>query len=438
MIVQLGGQTPIDLAKDIEAEGFKIAGSSVKSIDEAEDRGHFVRVCSKLGFKTPSSALASQLDEALKASKKIGFPLIVRPSYVLGGRRMEIIEKKEELETYFKKYDWLFSKDRPCLIDEYLESSLEVDVDMVRGKDWALIGGVLEHIEAAGIHSGDSMAALPPQRLKKEVCKKIEELSLLLAKELGILGMLNLQLAVKEDEIYMLEANPRSSRSAPFISKATSIPLVALGIKAMLGFSKKQIDFPQKSWKEVSFTAVKGVVFPFKKLKKTDSILGPEMKSIGEVMGRGKDYSTALRKALISSGFHLPEEGEIFLSLRDKDKAVLLPTIKKLLEAGYSISGTKGTSEFMKKHGLKCERVKKVREGRPHCVDRIVSGQTALVFNTTSTSSSIEASFSIRRSCIDSNVPCLTEAHAIEAFTMALLERNKNKGNISVNHLQET
>ena len=438
VIVQLGGQTPIDLAKDIELEGFKIAGSSVKSIDLAEDRGHFVKLCSKLGFKTPSSALASCIDEALEASKKIGFPLIVRPSYVLGGRRMEIIEKEEELKNYFKKYAWIFSQDRPCLIDEYLESSLEVDVDMVRGKDWALIGGVLEHIEAAGIHSGDSMAAIPPQRLKKEVCKKIEELSLLLADELGILGMLNLQLAVKKDEIYMLEANPRSSRSAPFISKATHIPLVSLGIKAMLNFSKKEVSLPKHSWHEIPFTSVKGVVFPFKKLKKTDSILGPEMKSIGEVMGRGKNYSTALRKALISSGFHLPEKGEIFLSLRDKDKDHLLPTIKKLSLAGYTFSGTGGTSEFMKKHGLECKRVKKVREGRPHCVDRIISRQTALVFNTTSTSSSIEASFSIRRSCIDNNVPCLTEAHAIEAFTMALLERNKNKDQISVHHLQET
>ena len=431
VVVQLGGQTPIDLASELHRESYKIAGSSVKSIDLSEDRGRFNRVCSRLGFKTPRSALAENLDKALLASEKIGFPLIVRPSYVLGGRRMEVIQNREELKHYFTKYAQFFSKVRPCLIDQYLESFLEVDVDLVRGSDWAFVGGILEHIEAAGVHSGDSMAVLPPQRLKKEVEKKIEKLSLALAEELKVLGFLNLQLAIREDEIYMLEANPRSSRSVPFVSKATGLPLVNLAIKAMMGFKRKDLAKQLKSWKSVSNISVKGVVFPFKKIKKTDSILGPEMKSIGEVMGRGEDYPTALTKALVSSDFHFPEKGEIFLSLREKDKIFLLSYIQDLQKAGYTFSGTEGTARFLKKHDIPCVYVKKVLQGRPHCVDRITSGKVALVFNTTSKHSSIQSSFSIRRSCIDYNIPCLTEAHAIQAFIVALIEKRKNKWTVN-------
>ncbi len=427
LIVQLGGQNPIDLSSELSKESYKIAGSSAKAIDLAEDRGRFVRVCSHLGFKTPRSALAIDIQTALKVGKKLGYPLLARPSYVLGGRRMEIIETEEELKSYFTKYSQFFSKNKPCLMDQYLESFLEVDVDMARGKDWAIIGGIVEHIEAVGIHSGDSMGALPPQRLKPEICERIEQLSLSLAKELKILGFLNLQLAIQEDEIYMLEANPRSSRSVPFISKATGIPLVDFGIWAMMKKSKKELKRELKSWKNQNYFSVKGVVFPFKKIKKTDSILGPEMKSIGEVMGRGEDYPTALTKALMSSGFQFPAKGEVFLSLRDKDKMPLLSDIQKLVSVGYTLSATKGTADFLQKHGLKCEYVKKVLQGRPHCVDRILSGKVALVFNTTSKSSSVQASFSIRRSCIDFNIPCLTEAHAIQAFVMALIGQRESQ-----------
>ena len=427
LIVQLGGQNPIDLAGELSKEAYNIAGSSVKSIDLAEDRGRFVKVCSRLGFKTPRSALAHDVQNALSAAKEVGYPLMARPSYVLGGRRMEIIENEEALQVYFIKYGRFFSKSRPCLMDQYLDSFLEVDVDMVRGKDWAVIGGIVEHIEATGVHSGDSMGVFPPQRLKPKVCERIEQLSLDLAEELKILGFLNLQLAIQEDEIYMLEANPRSSRSVPFISKASGVPLVDLGVQAMMKKSKKEISGQLKSWKQSSYLSVKGVVFPFKKIKKTDSILGPEMKSIGEVMGWGEDYPTALTKALISSDFHFPNSGEVFLSLRDKDKMLLLSDIQKLVKTGYTLSATKGTADFIQKHGLPCEYVKKVLQGRPHCVDRIASGKVVLVFNTTSKSSSVQASFSIRRSCIDYNIPCLTEAHAIQAFIVALIEKKKNK-----------
>ena len=429
IIIQLGGQSPIDMAGALEGEGARIAGSSVRAIDLAEDRGRFVKLCSRLGFRTPRSAPVFRLEQALQAAEEIGYPLLARPSYVLGGRRMEIIESTAGLKAYFMKYSLMFSKSRPCLMDQYLESFLEVDVDMVRGKDWAVVGGILEHIEAAGTHSGDSMGVIPPQRLRSEIVRRIEKLSLALAEEMNILGLLNLQLAVQNDRIYMLEANPRSSRSVPFISKALGIPLVDWGVQAMMGKSRRELKGRPGPWKKSRGVSVKGVVFPFKKIRKTDSLLGPEMKSIGEVMGRGEDYPTALKKALLSAGFPFPEKGEIFLSLRDKDKSLLLPDIQALIRAGYALSATEGTARFIKKHSLKCETVKKVLQGRPHCVDRIVSGKPVLVFNTSSSkSSSVQSSFSIRRSCIDHNIPCLTEAHAIQAFVTALIEGGKSFG----------
>ena len=436
VVVQLGGQTPIEISHQLVKMNFSIAGSSSKTIDLAEDRGRFVKVCNKLGFKTPRSGLAINFKQALLIAEDIDYPLLCRPSYVLGGRRMEMIDNNQDLELYFKKHSEFISKERPCLMDQYLESFLEVDVDMVRGVDWSLIGGIIEHIEAAGIHSGDSMGVLPPQRLKKEVCDQIEKLSFQLADELEVLGFLNLQLAIQNDHIYMLEANPRSSRSVPFISKATGIPLVNLGIQAMMRKTKREIDLKNYSWKDTSYVSVKGVVFPFKKIRNTDSILGPEMKSIGEVMGRSKSYSMSLVKAIVSSQLTLPEKGEIFLSLKDKDKPLLLSSIHELVRQGYTLSATGGTARFLKSHGLSCVSVKKVQEGRPHCVDRITSRKVALVFNTTSKSSSIQASFSIRRSCIDYNIPCLTEEHVIRAFIMALKEKGKN--DITVRHLLES
>ena len=426
-ISQLGGQTPIHLAPRLIATHFNMMGSSMETIDLAEDRGQFAKICKALKFKIPSSNLVSSLSEALQSVDVTGYPLICRPSYVLGGHRMEIVENKDELKSYFVRNKNFISKKHPCLMEQFLEQALEVDVDMVRGKDWSLIGGVLEHIEAAGVHSGDSMAVIPPQRLKDETLEKIEKLCLKLAERLGILGFLNLQLAVKEDEIYILEGNPRSSRSLPFISKATGLPLVNLGLLALMGYGKNEIQLESKSWKDsVQKVSVKGVVFPFKKFVGVDSILGPEMKSTGETMGRGEDYSEALAKALISSHYRLPLKGEVFLSLRDKDKEELLSFSKDIIRMGYTLSATKGTAKFLQEKGLVCEKVKKVQEGRPHCVDRIRSGAICFVVNTTSGHKSIEASHGIRRSCIDYSVPCLTESDAAKAFLVAL-KRYKQK-----------
>lgn len=420
---QFGGQTALELARPALSEGFKIIGSSMKTIDLAEDRMQFAHLCQSAGFQAPKSGGAESLKSALKIAKTVGYPLMCRPSYVLGGRRMEIIHTEEELKNYFDRYQHFISKTSPCLIDQFLEGFLEVDVDMVRGKNWNIIGGILEHIEAAGIHSGDSMGVLPPRRLKKEMYKKIEQCACLLAQKLNVKGLLNLQIAVKNDEIFILEANPRSSRSVPFLSKATSVPIVDLAVEAMLDYEKPH----SADWTSVQNISVKGVVFPFKKFDDVDSILGPEMKSIGEVMGRGVDYSEALLKALVSCQLTFPTEGEVFLSLKEKDKPLLLEDIKELLDLGYTISATHGTASFLKSHGLPCLAVKKVHEGRPHCVDRIRSGKVVFVFNTTSGHQSIEASFGIRRSCVDYAVPCITEKDAIKSFLIVLKKiRNKS------------
>jgi carbamoyl-phosphate synthase large subunit len=424
-VAQLGGQTPINLAYRLAKSGQTLLGSSLEAIDLAEDRGLFAKICRELKFHIPHSGMAADLTEAQKIVPTIGYPIICRPSYVLGGRRMEIVQNDEELKTYFANHGSAISKDRPCLMDQFLDRALEVDVDLVRGPDWSVIGGIIEHIEAAGVHSGDSMGVVPPQRLKKETCSRIEDLSRRLADRLGILGFLNLQLAVKNDDIFMLEANPRSSRSVPFIAKATGIPLVDLGVKGILGMAAVQVDPQSYDWRKAAGVSVKGVVFPFKKFPEADSILGPEMKSTGETMGRGRDYPEALLKAIVSSELQTPVEGEVFLSLRDKDKAELLPVVRTLRDMGFTFSATGGTATYLKQQGIACEQVKKVHEGRPHCVDRIRSGQVAFVINTTSGRTSIEASFGIRRSCVDYSIPCITESDAAKAFVLALNQRKQ-------------
>ena len=419
-VCQLGGQTPINIAAPLVDCGYQILGSSLETIDLAEDRRLFTQICKELEFKIPKSTMAADYEEALQAEAVLGYPMILRPSYVLGGRRMEVIENREELQSYFQRHQEFFSSEKPCLMDQFLQGALEVDVDLVRGSDWTLVGGIIEHIEAAGVHSGDSMGVLPPQRLKDATCEKIEEMSCQLADRLKILGMLNLQLAIKNDEIYMLEANPRSSRSVPFIAKATSIPLIDLGAAAMLGVVAEKLKLKKYNWRKTTDVSVKGVVFPFKKFSEADSILGPEMKSTGESMGRGLDYSEALMKAFISSSIRLPEKGEVFLSLRDKDKSAMATLAKQLCDMGFTLSATSGTARFLESQGLSCLSLKKVHEGRPHCVDRIRSGDVAFVINTTTGRRSIEASFDIRRACTDYSIPCLTESDAAEAFVLAL------------------
>jgi carbamoyl-phosphate synthase large subunit len=419
-VPQFGGQTPLNMAHELVENGLPVMGSGLQAIDRAEDRGHFSKMCRELGLKIPQAGMASDLQAALRLESEIGYPMILRPSYVLGGRRMEVVESTDELHSYFDRHAEAISSERPCLMDQFLAGALEVDVDLVRGQDWTVIGGVVEHIEAAGVHSGDSMGVLPPQRLKKETCEKIEELSKKLAEKLEVIGHLNLQLAIKNDVIYVLEANPRSSRSLPFVAKATEIPLIDLGVAACLGLKAKDLNLKTYDWNETKTVSVKGVVFPFKKFPQADSILGPEMKSTGETMGRGADYSEALMKAFISSSYRLPLEGEVFISLREKDKEPLLPLVRDLVQMGYTLSATSGTALFLQNHGIDCMLLKKVHEGRPHCVDRIRQGLVSFVINTTTGRTAIEASFDIRRACTNLNIPCLTESDTAEAFAIAL------------------
>lgn len=423
VVAQLGGQTPISLADSLVKSGMKLMGSSMETIDLAEDRSKFKNICEGLGIHIPKAGLAKNLEEAKKVAAEIGYPLICRPSYVLGGSRMEVISALEELETYFQKYQSQIDEKSPCFMDQFLEGALELDVDIVRGVDWQIIGGVIEHIEAAGVHSGDSMGVIPPQRLKKNILEQVEKLAIDLANKINVVGHMNIQLAIKKDLIYMIEANPRCSRTVPFLAKATGIPLVDFGVLAMLGKQKSEISLPKKTWQNIDKVCVKGVVFPFKKFPEADAILGPEMKSTGESMGRGHDYSEALLKAFLASNINLPESGEVFLSLREKDKKELLPVVKKLVELGFTLSATSGTASFLYENGVDCIPVKKVHEGRPHCVDRIRSGKIALVINTTSGRTSIDASFNIRRSCIDYFVPCVTEDHAAHVLSLALQKK---------------
>jgi carbamoyl-phosphate synthase large subunit len=433
-VAQLGGQTPINLAPALVKRGFELLGSSLRAIDLAEDRGLFGKICQELKFQVPRSAMVGSFKEALEHIENISYPLICRPSYVLGGRRMEVIDSHEELESYFERHAEFIGPDKLCLVDQFLEGALEVDVDLVRGKDWVIVGGVVEHIEAAGVHSGDSMGVLPPQRLQPETCLKIEELSKKLADRIEIIGHLNLQLAIKDNQVFMLEANPRSSRSVPFVVKATQIPLIDLGVMASLGKSAAEIKPERFDWRKGNNVSVKGVVFPFKKFSEADSILGPEMKSTGESMGRGADYPEALMKAYLSSHARFPASGEVFFSLRDKDKVQMLELALKIKQMGYQISATRGTAQFFKEHNLEALALRKVHEGRPNCVDRIRSGEVAFVVNTTSGRIAIEASFGIRRACTDHGIPCLTESDAADAFVMAL--GRSREGNIQVSPLE--
>ncbi len=432
-IAQLGGQTPINLAYQLEKNGFKLLGSSLASLDQAEDRKLFSKICRELNLKIPQSAMVGSLAEALEHEHSVGYPMICRPSYVLGGRRMEVIENQQELQSYFIRHHDFIGSQNPCLMDQFLSGALEVDVDLVRGKNWIIMGGVVEHIEAAGIHSGDSMGVIPPQRLRDDTLEKIEKMSQELANKMDILGHLNLQLAIKNDEIFVLEANPRSSRSVPFLAKATQIPLVDLGIKAQMGLEMSAAEVSRYNWRAIDKICVKGVVFPFKKFADSDSILGPEMKSTGETMGRADSYPEALVKAFVASSLNLPASGEVFLSLRDKDKAPMLPLLKNLKKLGYEFSATRGTANFLNQSDIECLALNKVHEGRPNCVDRIRSGQINFVINTTQGRQSLEASFDIRRACTDYSIPCLTESDAAEAFVTAL-EKSKT-GRIEVSPL---
>jgi carbamoyl-phosphate synthase large subunit len=427
VIVQVGGQTPLKLAVPLEKEGIRILGTSPDSIDRAEDRKRFKELLHKLDLRQPESDTAMSIDEAVQAAQKIGYPVMVRPSYVLGGRAMEIVYDEESIINYMERTVKGAPK-HPILVDKYLDDAIEVDVDALSDGNDVIIGGVMEHIEEAGIHSGDSACSLPPYSLNDDIIAEIKRQTKALALELGVIGLMNIQFAVKKDEIYILEVNPRASRTVPFVSKATGVPLAKLAAKIMVGKTLKELGITEE--KKIKHVAVKEAVFPFDKFSGVDSILGPEMKSTGEVMGIDGDFGRAFSKAQASSDNLLPLSGKIVISIRDKDKPGICDIVGRLFAAGFSIIATRGTAAFLSEKGLEVEVINKVGEGRPHIVDLIKNKEIVFVINTVSGAQAQKDSFSIRRSALQYGIPFTTTVAGAKAVVNAIEMLRKKKINI--------
>jgi carbamoyl-phosphate synthase large subunit len=430
IIVQYGGQTPLNLAADLEAAGAPIIGTSPDSIDRAEDRERFQQMVEKLGLKQPPNRTATEPEQAVKLAEEIGYPLVVRPSYVLGGRAMEIVYHEEDLRRYMREAVSV-SNDSPVLLDRFLDDAIEVDVDAIcDGKD-VLIGGILEHIEQAGVHSGDSACSLPPYTLSAAVQDRMREQIRAMALELKVVGLMNTQFAIKDDVIYLLEVNPRASRTVPFISKATGLQLAKVAARCMAGVSLKEQGVTEEIIPKHFF--VKEAVFPFIKFPGVDTVLGPEMKSTGEVMGVGKTFGEAFAKAVSGAGTELPQKGKALLSVRDVDKKRLINVARQLTEFGFELCATGGTARELLAAGIECERVNKVQEGRPHIVDLIKSDVISLIINTTDGAQAVTDSTAIRRAALQHKVSYTTTISGGEATCLALGELDA----VSVNRLQD-
>ena len=397
VIVQYGGQTPLKLARDLEAAGAPIIGTSPDSIDLAEDRERFQKLVEKLELKQPPNCTARSKQEALEKGAGVGFPLIVRPSYVLGGRAMEVVHNEEDLGLYMNAAIHV-SNSSPVLLDRFLDLATEVDVDCICDGERVLIGGVMEHIEQAGVHSGDSGCSLPPFSLSAEVQKELEDQVVKLAMGLKVIGLMNTQFAIQGNVVYLLEVNPRASRTAPFVSKATGLPLAKIAAKVMVGESLAEQGFVNQ--RIPPYFSVKEAVFPFIKFPGSDPILGPEMKSTGEVMGVGRTFGEAYAKAQLASGVVLPRQGAALISVRERDKAGAVGLAKQLVSMGFDIVATHGTAEALAKAGIVCRRANKVREGRPHIVDMIKNGEIDIIVNTTEGKQAIIESLSIRAEAV--------------------------------------
>ncbi len=420
VIVQFGGQTPLNLALRLLKAGVKMIGTSPDSIDRAEDRERFKRLIKKLHLRQPLNGTAMSLVEANEIAEKIGFPLVLRPSYVLGGRGMDIVYGQEEFEAYFREAV-VVSPEHPVLIDKFLEHAIEVDVDALSDGTDTYIGGIMEHIEEAGIHSGDSASVLPPHTIAPELVEEIERQTKALAEELNVVGLMNIQFAIKDDEIYIIEVNPRASRTVPFVSKATNVPLAKLATRVMLGEKIKNL----KPWKlrKKGYVSVKESVFPFNRFPNVDILLGPEMRSTGEVMGIDQNFGLAFMKAQLAAGQDLPVEGNVFIAVNDWDKNALLPIAEDLLDMGFKIMATRGTADYLNEHGVAAEKVLKVTEGRPHVVDHIKNKNIHLVINTPSESNKAFSDAKvIRQATLLYNIPYTTTVAGAKAMAQAIRE----------------
>jgi carbamoyl-phosphate synthase large subunit len=440
LIVQFGGQTPLKLAQPLADEGAPILGTSVDAIDLAEDRDRFQALLSKIGLKQAENTIAASLDAAREAAGTIGYPVMLRPSYVLGGLAMRIVFSEEELNDYVLQLsralggpsELVISQKRPLLVDRYLRDAIEVDVDAICDGQDVFVAGVMEHIEEAGVHSGDSACALPPYSLDKKIVAEIEAQTQKLARALDVRGLINIQFAVKDGDIFILEANPRASRTAPFVAKAINRPIAAAAAKVMAGVTLKELKLDRPSKGHV---AVKEAVFPFARFPGVDPVLGPEMRSTGEVMGLDQNFEAAFAKSQIAAGGTLPTEGAVFISVKDADKPALAPVARDLLALGFKILATGGTADHLASQGIAIERVNKVAEGRPHIVDVMKNGGVQLVFNTTEGAQSYRDSYSIRRTALTQNIPYYTTVSGARA-TVQAIRRLKSGAPLGVRALQ--
>ncbi|MGC9965070.1 MAG: carbamoyl-phosphate synthase large subunit [Syntrophobacteraceae bacterium] len=432
LIVQFGGQTPLNLAVPLEKAGAQILGTSPDAIDRAEDRKRFQQLLHKLGLRQPENSTAFTIAEAVVAAAEIGFPVVVRPSYVLGGRAMEIVYDNARLEEFMKTAVHV-SPGHPILIDKFLEDAIELDVDAISDGRITVLGGIMEHIEQAGIHSGDSACVLPPISISKELQAEVKRQTRLLAEELGVIGLMNIQFAIKNGEVFILEVNPRASRTVPFVSKAIGRPLAKLATRVMLGQSLKQLGFEKEI--EPRHISVKEAVFPFSRFPKVDTLLGPEMKSTGEVMGIGENFGIAFAKAQAAAGYELPTSGTVFISVHDADKYKTLPVAREFLHLGFKLIATSGTARFLEANGIPADQVYKLNEGRPHVVDRIKSGEIQLVVNTSLGKKTTSDSYEIRRTTLIYNIPYATTIAGAQAIAEAVLALQK--GDWDVKTLQE-
>ena len=430
VIVQYGGQTPLKLAEDLEAAGAPIIGTSPDSIDLAEDRERFQKMVEREGLKQPPNRTATEAEQAVRLASEIGYPLVVRPSYVLGGRAMEIVHDEDDLRRYMREAVKV-SNESPVLLDRFLDDAIEVDIDAICDGEDVLIGGIMEHIEQAGVHSGDSACSLPPYTLSASVQDRMREQIRRLAHALKVVGLMNTQFAIKGDDIYLLEVNPRASRTVPFVSKATGRPLAKIAARCMAGKSLKQQGIDGEIIPKHYY--VKEAVFPFVKFPGVDTLLGPEMKSTGEVMGVGRTFGEAFAKSMEGGSVRLPRSGRALLSVRDADRPRAVSVARHLVELGFEISATRGTCRSISEAGIDCSVVNKVKEGRPHIVDMIKNDEFALIINTTEGKQAIIDSASIRRSALQHKVSYTTTISGAEAAVLALQQPDE----LTVNSLQE-
>jgi carbamoyl-phosphate synthase large subunit len=432
VIVQFGGQTPLNLAIALKAAGVKIIGTSPEAIDRAEDREKFKNLIEKLGLNQPENGITTNFEEAQAVARKIGYPVLVRPSYVLGGRAMEIVYDDESLANYMKNAVDA-SPEHPILIDKFLDDAIEVDVDLVSDGETAVIGGIMEHIEEAGIHSGDSAMSLPPYSLSDELVEEIRRCTYLMARELNVIGLMNVQYAIKNDTVYVLEVNPRASRTVPFVSKAIGVPLAKLATKVMVGKKLKELGFTEEV--KVNHVSIKESVFPFIKFPGVDIILGPEMKSTGEVMGIDVDFGRAFAKSQIAAGQNLPLKGNVFISVKNKDKRAVVFIAKKLADIGFDLVATNGTAKVLSRSGIPIKTVFKIHEGRPNILDMIKNGEIAIIINTPAGKATKVDETKIRSLAVSKGISCVTTISGAQATVNGIESLLKN--GLSVKAIQD-